>query len=75
VLELADLNNDRRLAQGLSPGELAGKVGLSVTTLQRYLIELASPQMRLLEFLSSSGTYRLSHERLIPALLSLPPSC
>jgi transcriptional regulator with XRE-family HTH domain len=71
MLELADLSNDKRLAKGLSPDELAGKVGLPVTTLQRYLNDLASPQMRLLEFLSSSGAYRLSHERLIPALRQL----
>jgi hypothetical protein len=71
MLELADINNDKRLAQGLSPDALAGKVGLPVTTFQRYLNDLASPQMRLLEFLSSSGTYRLSHERLIPALRQL----
>jgi transcriptional regulator with XRE-family HTH domain len=71
MLELADLSSDKRLAQGLSPDKLADKVKLPVTTLQRYLNDLASPQMRLLEFLSSSGTYRLSHERLIPALRQL----
>jgi hypothetical protein len=71
MLELADLGNDQRLAQGLLPDQLASKTGLPAATMQRYLNDLASPQVRLLEFLSLSGAYRLSHERLIPALRQL----
>ena len=70
MLELADLNNDQRLAQGLPPDELARKVGLPEVSVRRYLNDLASAQARLLELLSS-GSYRLSHERLIPALRQL----
>jgi hypothetical protein len=71
MLEMADLSNDKRLAQGLPPNELATKVGLPAVTMERYLKDLASPQVRLLEHLSSSDSYRLSHERLIPALRQL----
>lgn len=71
MLGLADLGNDQRLAQGLPPDQLADKVGLPAATMQRYLHDLASPQQRLLEVLSPSGAYRLSHERLIPALRQL----
>jgi hypothetical protein len=71
MLELADLSSDQRLAQGLLPDELAGKVRLPAATMERYLNDLASPQVRLLECLSPSGAYRLSHERLIPALRQL----
>jgi hypothetical protein len=71
MLELADLGNDKRLAQGLPPDQLANKVGLPTETMRRYLHDLASPQVRLLEQLSPSGAYRLSHERLIPALRQL----
>jgi hypothetical protein len=71
MLELADLGNDKRLAQGLPPDQLASKAGLPLTTMQRYLQDLSSPQVRLLEFISSTETYRLAHERLIPALRQL----
>jgi hypothetical protein len=80
MLELADLGNDQRLAQGLLPqrlaqgllpDQLAGRIGIPVANMQRYLNDLASPQMRLLELLSPSGAYRLSHERLILALRQL----
>jgi transcriptional regulator with XRE-family HTH domain len=77
MLALADLGiaglvgNDRRLAQGLLPDQLADKVGLPVKTVRGYLRDLASPQVRLLELLSPSDAYRLSHERLIPALRQL----
>jgi hypothetical protein len=71
MLNLADLGNDQRLAQGMLPDQLASKIGIPVATMQRYLNDLASPQMRLMELLSPSGAYRLSHERLIPALRQL----
>jgi hypothetical protein len=61
----------KRLAEGLLPDQLASKSGLPLATMQRYLQDLSSPQVRLLEFLSASGTYRLAHERLIPALRQL----
>jgi hypothetical protein len=68
---LADLGNDKRLAEGLLPDQLASKSGLPLAAMQRYLQDLSSPQVRLLEFISSAGTYRLAHERLIPALRQL----
>jgi hypothetical protein len=71
MLELADLVSDQRLAEGLLPEELANKVRLPAAAMKRYLNDLASPQVRLLEFLPPSGAYRLSHERLIPALRML----
>jgi hypothetical protein len=71
MLELADLGSDQRLAQGLPPDQMAKTLGSPVATLQRYLDYLSSPQVRLLEVLPSSNTYRLSHERLIPALRQL----
>jgi hypothetical protein len=71
MLELADLANDKRLAEGLLPDQLASKSVLPLATMQRYLQDLSSPQVRILEFISSTGTYRLAHERLIPALRQL----
>ena len=71
MLELADLSKDQRLAQGLLPDQLADKARLPVAIMQRYLNDLASPQVRLLELLSPPGAYRLSHERLIPSLRQL----
>ena len=41
-----------------------------MATLQRYLDDLVSPHVRLLEELPT-GAYRLPHERLIPALRQL----
>ena len=70
LLDLADLESDQRLASGLSPQHLAGKSGVPATAVQRYLNDLASPRVRLVEELPS-GTYRLPHERLIPALRQL----
>jgi hypothetical protein len=71
MLELADLDSDKRVAEGLLSDELASKAKLPLVTVQRYLQDLSSPQVRLLEFLSPTGTYRLAHERLIPALRQL----
>jgi hypothetical protein len=71
MLELADLDNDKRLAEGLLPDQLASKSGLPLATIERYLQDLSSPQVRLLEFISSTGAYRLAHERLIPPLRQL----
>jgi transcriptional regulator with XRE-family HTH domain len=70
LLELVDLDTDRRLAEGLTLDRLAEKTGSPTSTLQRYLHDLASPHVRLLELLPS-GAYRLPHERLIPALRQL----
>ena len=74
MLELADLGNDQRLTQGLLPEQLASKIGF-IATVQRYVNYLELPQVRLLERLSLSGAYRLSHERLVPALRQLARTC
>jgi hypothetical protein len=74
MLELADLGDDQRpdhrIAQGLLPGQPASKIAIPFSTMERYLKDLASQQVRLLELLPS-GAYRLPHERLIPALRQL----
>jgi hypothetical protein len=70
LLELADLSKDQRLSEGRTPAQLAEKVPLPTGVLDRYLKDLASPQVRLLEALPG-GAYRLPHERLIPALRQL----
>ncbi len=58
------------MPEGRTPGQLAEKVPLATAVLERYLKDLASPQVRLLEALPG-GAYRLPHERLIPALRQL----
>jgi AAA+ ATPase superfamily predicted ATPase len=51
LLELADLSKDQRLPEGRTPGQLAENVPLATAVLERYLKDLASPQVRLLEAL------------------------
>ena len=70
LLELADLDNDRRLPEGLGLDQLAAAVGRPASLLKPYLQRLAAPNVRLLEILPT-GAWRLPHERLIPALRRL----
>jgi len=63
----------QRLSDGKSVSDLAAVSQLPLNRLQRNLAYLAAPTVRILEQLpaASQPTYRLAHERLIPALESL----
>ncbi|MBD3290856.1 SUMF1/EgtB/PvdO family nonheme iron enzyme [candidate division KSB1 bacterium] len=71
LLALIDPDNpQQRLSAGKTAPELAATAGLPLNRTQRNLNYFASQAVRILEQLSS-GSYRLAHERLIPALESL----
>ena len=70
LLELADLETDRRRPEGLGIDQLAAAIGRPPAMLRPYLQRLAAPNVRLLEALPT-GAWRLPHERLIPALRRL----
>lgn len=75
LLELVDLNNDQRIAEGKSFVELSAKAkGLKEQALESALNYFASGQVRLLEkIVRADGckAYRLLHESMIPVLREL----
>jgi hypothetical protein len=75
MLGLADLDNNRRVAEGLTAQALAPAAGVPQVVLSADLDYLASPNFRLLEKASPAPDapplYRLPHERMVPALRRL----
>ena len=75
LLHLVDLDTDQRVAEGRTPAELAKHAGLPEPQIASHLAHLATPAVRLLEQRPPAPApperYRLTHERIIPALRRL----
>ena len=78
LIGLFDLETDQRIAEGKSAEQLSSVVSLPVDSLKSHLAYMASPRVRILQELIESNpdhtpdiSYRLSHERIIPALRRL----
>ena len=74
LLHLIDPETDQRVAEGRTVAELVEASGLPPPRLENHLGYFESRSVRLLEGIVSeaqSKTYRLAHERLIPALRHL----
>jgi Leucine-rich repeat (LRR) protein len=75
LLALVDLETNQRIAEGKSVSELLATAQLPAQRLGSCLEYLASPQVRLLETITTATAdgqkYRLPHERLIPSLRQL----
>ncbi len=76
ILKLADLEKNRREAEGRPISELAKGLTISPKRVTMALEYLASREVRLLERVETENEtrYRLPHERLIPALRRLSGS-